>query len=107
MLPICCWGKSLQLDYRASTGDLVRDLKHAVKTNQCTCIDFISFQQFLAVAEVAQEPGEPPQQLGRAVEAGRDGAADERFRLQHVKTQLIKRLLLMPTVLSALYPDQV
>src|SRR5436189_5562825 len=70
-------------------------------------IDLVLLQQVLAVAEIAREPGQLPERFRRAVEPGSDRAADQSLWLQHIETELIERLQLVPAIASALYPDEV
>jgi hypothetical protein len=83
------------------------DLDHALESQQAFLIQFIAAQQFGVIAEIAQELGELPQRLGRAVEASGKGSVEEWFRLKNAEANGVIGLLFVPAVLYALDPDQV
>ena len=84
----------------------MRDANNALQTEQSFLVEFISAQQIGVVAEVAQEPTEPLQCFGRAVDPARQGMATVLFRFENREAQQVKRSGWMPTVESPINTDE-
>src|SRR5580692_2973074 len=61
-------------------------------------VDFIATHQVLVVAEIAEEPAEPPDRLRRAVESPREGPASTLIWFEDVEAKDVERLFRMPAI---------
>src|ERR1022692_4668622 len=82
------------------------DLYYAPQVDQGLVVDRIIAQQFGVVAEVAQEPAQLPHSPGCAVDTASHKAAGQMLGLDNREPDLVKRLLPVPAILRAIYPDK-
>jgi hypothetical protein len=70
------------------------NLNDTLQSTQRLDLNFVLLQKFLAIAEVAQEPGKLPQGLRSTRRARSNRATDEWLRLKYIETKLFSFLLL-------------
>jgi len=84
----------------------VRNTNNALQTKQGFFVNFISTKQVCVIAEIAQEPAEPPQCFGCAIDPASQGMAAVFFRLKHGQSQEIEGSGGVPTIERPIHTDE-
>jgi hypothetical protein len=77
-----------------------------LQSKQGFFVEFVSTQQISVVTEITQEPTQPPQRFGGAIDPASQGMAKVLFWLKNCEAQEVKRSGGMPMVKSSIYTDE-
>src|ERR1700758_2947784 len=104
--PISRGSESIEIQEGMSVQHGVGDANNALKAEQSFIVEFIPAQQVSVVAEISQEPAQPPECFGCAVDPSSQGMAAVLFGLEHGESQEIERSGWMPTIESSFDSNQ-
>jgi hypothetical protein len=106
LFPFTGRGEAAEVEKRATVQGGVGNPDDSPQAEKCLLIDFIAAQQLLVIAKVSQEPAEPPDSLGSAVEAPIEGSALLPYGFENDKAQSVEGSLGMPAVEDLVNPDE-
>src|SRR2546423_9434895 len=106
LLPLIAGCEPLKAEHASSVDHRAPGHNHARESYQMALVNFIAFQQFSVVTEIAQKPVQLPQHFRGAVKAGTESFPGEGFRLEHLKYQEVRRFLAVSAVLNPLDSTQ-
>src|ERR1700739_3216784 len=110
-----CWSKFFPISSRSESVEIqegmsvqhgVGDANNALKAEQSFIVEFIPAQQVSVVDEISQDPAQPPECFGCAVNPSSQGMAAVLFGLEHGESQEIERSGWMPTIESPIHTDE-
>src|SRR6266852_2969350 len=106
LFPLSRWGEPFKVQERTAVECGAGGSDNPAQAQQGFFIDLVPAEQIGVVAEVAQEPGELPQGLGRAIESSGDRLSGVLFGLEDGQAQGEARLLRVPPIEGSLDSDQ-
>src|SRR6266852_1699775 len=106
LFPLSHWGEPLKVQERTAVECGARGSDNPAQVQQSFFIDLVPAEQISVVAEVAQEPVELPQGLGRAIESSGDRLSGVLFGLEGGQAQGEEWLLRVPAIEGSLDSDQ-
>jgi hypothetical protein len=104
--PISSWSESIEIQEGMTVQYGVRDTNNALQTEQSFFVDFISAQQISVVAKISQEPAQPPERFGRAVDSPREGMVAMLVRFEDQESQEIEGSGWVPPIHGAFHTNQ-
>src|ERR1039457_5545109 len=100
--PLAGWGEAVEVDERNAVDHGMADLHHAAESGQSLLIDLFVRQQFRAIEEIPQEPGQLPHCLLRAIESADNGLPGQCPGLENRKAEDVERFVGVPAELGAI-----
>jgi hypothetical protein len=110
-----CWSKlfpvsrrreSIKIEEGMTVQDGVRDANNTLQPNECFLIEFVPTQQIRVIAKIAQEPAQPPERFGCAIDAPSEGMAQLLFGFNHGQSHQVKRPGRVPPVKRSIHLDE-
>jgi hypothetical protein len=106
LFPISRRSESVKIQEGMTIQHCMGDANNALQTEQSFFVEFVSTQQIGVIAEIAQEPAQPPKGFGCAVDPPSQEMAAVFFGLKYGESHEVERPGGMPTMVSSIYTDE-
>jgi hypothetical protein len=104
--PISRRSESVKIQEGMAIQYSVRDANNPLQAKQSFFVEFVSTQQIGLIAKIAQEPTQPPECFGCAVNPPSEEMAAVLFRLEHGQSQEIEGSGGVPTIEHPIHMDE-
>jgi hypothetical protein len=106
LFPVSRWRKSVEIQKGVTVQDGMRDANDTLQPNERFLIEFISTKQIGVIAEIAQEPAQPPERFGYAIDPANECMALVFFGFENRQSHEIERSGWMPPVERSIHTDE-
>jgi hypothetical protein len=106
LFPISRGSESIEIQKGMTVQDGMRDTNNTLQPNERFLIEFISTQQISVIAEIAEEPAEPPERFGCAIDPSSECMVLVFFGFENRQSHEIERSGRMPTIERTFHTDE-